>query len=81
MATLALHSSSQYLGSMSWVVRRFLQRHCVCLRDGQDDGSLRHLTVPEQPNRLGVNVPILLVEGHLKVGETESDQEVLSSEL
>ena len=38
-------------------------------------------TEPEQSNRLGVNIPVFLVQSHLKVGETESDQEVLSSEL
>ena len=46
-----------------------------------DDSSKQDLTEPEQPNRLGVDVPVLLVESHLKVGEAEPDQEVLSSEL
>ena len=45
------------------------------------DNSIQNQTAPEQSNRLGVNVPVFLVQSHLKVGETESDQEVLSSEL
>ena len=43
--------------------------------------SRNNSTEPEKPDRLGVDIPVLLVQGHLKVGETETHQEVLATEL